>query len=52
MSFYNGVLNHNDINNQGQIGPRGLPGLKGEKGDAGNGYKLTSDGNYDIENKK
>ena len=43
MSFYNGILNHGDIHESGQIGPRGLPGI---------GYKLTSDGDYDIENKK
>ena len=43
MSFYNGILNHDDIHGSGQIGPRGLPGI---------GFKLTSDGNYDIENKK
>ena len=49
MSFYNGILNHEDNHESGQIGPRGLPGVPGPKGD---GYKLTSDGNYDIENKK
>ena len=48
MSFYNGILNHDDIHGSGQIGPRGLPGLKGDNGD---GYILTSDGNYDIQNK-
>ena len=55
MSFYNGVSNHDDIHGPGQIGPRGLPelpGPKGDKGDPGNGYNLTSDGNYDIQNKK
>ena len=51
MSFYNGILNHDDIHGSGQIGPRGLPGLKGDKGDNGDGYILTSDGNYDIQNK-
>ena len=49
MSYTNGILNHDDLHGQGQIGPRGLPGVPGPKGD---GYKLTSDGNYDIENKK
>ena len=29
MSFYNGVLNHDDIHGPGQIGPRGLSGLPG-----------------------
>ena len=43
MSFYNGILNHNDNHESTQVGQRGLPGI---------GYKLTSDGNYDIENKK
>ena len=43
MSFYNGILNHDDVHGSGQIGPRGVPGI---------GFKLTSDGNYDIENKK
>ena len=43
MSFYNGILNHDDIHGSGQIGQRGLPGV---------GFKLDDDGNYDIENKK
>ena len=46
MSFYNGILNHNDIHKSGQIGqigPRGLPGI---------GFKVDAHGNYDIENKK
>ena len=43
MSFYNGVLNHDDIHGPGQIGPRGLPGI---------GFKVDAYGNYDIENKK
>ena len=43
MSFYNGILNHDDNHESGQIGQRGFPGV---------GFKLTSDGNYDIENKK
>ena len=43
MSFYNGILNHDDIHGSGQIGPRGLPGI---------GFKVDVDGNYDIENKK
>ena len=55
MSYTNGILNHDDSQGQGQIGPRGLPGLpgpKGDKGDKGDGFKLNSDGNYDMENKK
>ena len=43
MSFYNGILNHDDIHGSGQIGQRGLPGV---------GFKVDADGNYDIENKK
>ena len=43
MSFYNGILNHEDNHESSQVGQRGLPGV---------GYKLTSDGNYDIQNKK
>ena len=55
MSYTNGILNHDDLHGQGQIGPRGLPGVpgpKGDKGDKGDGFKLNSDGNYDMENKK
>ena len=40
MSFYNGILNHEDNHGPGQ---RGLPGI---------GFKVGADGNYDIENKK
>ena len=43
MSFYNGILNHDDNHESSQGGQRGLPGI---------GYKLTSDGDYDIQNKK
>ena len=43
MSFYNGILNHDDNHESSQVGQRGLPGI---------GYKLTSDGDYDIQNKK
>ena len=43
MSFYNGILNHEDNHESGQIGQRGLPGI---------GFKVDSHGNYDIENKK
>ena len=55
MSYTNGILHHDDSHGQCQIGRRwlpGLPGPKGDKGDPGNGYNLTSDGNYDIQNKK
>ena len=43
MSFYNGILNHEDTHGSAQIGPRGLPGI---------GFKVDADGNYDIDNKK
>ena len=43
MSFYNGILNHDDNHESGQIGSRGLPGI---------GFKVDADGNFDIENKK
>ena len=43
MSFYNGILNHDDIHKSSQIAQRGLPGV---------GFKLDDDGNYDIDNKK
>ena len=43
MSFYNGILNHDDNHESDQIGSRGLPGI---------GFKLDDDNNYDIENKK
>ena len=46
MSFYNGILNHDDIHGSGQIGQRGQRGLPGV------GFKVDADGNYDIENKK
>ena len=41
MSFYNGLLNHNEnIHGHGQ---RGLPGI---------GFKLDSNNDYDMQNKK
>ena len=43
MSFYNGILNHDDIHGSGQIGQRGLPGV---------GFKVDAEGNFDIENRK
>ena len=55
MSFYNGILNHKDEDYQFLRGARGLPGIKGDKGDKGDdgdGYHLTSDGDYDLQNKK
>ena len=63
MSFYNGILESlaHTSGGVGERGPRGFPGPngdkgekrdKGDKGDTGNGYKLTSDGNYDMQNRK
>ena len=54
MSFYNGILESLAFTSGGvgERGPRGFPSPNGDKGDPGDGYKLTSDGNYDIENKK
>ena len=46
MSFYNGILNHEDNHESGQIGLRGQRGLPGV------GFKVDANGNYDIENKK
>ena len=43
MSFYNGILNHDDIYGSGQKGLRGLPGI---------GFNLDSNNNYDMQNKK
>ena len=43
MSFYNGVLNHDDIHGLSQIGLRGLPGI---------GFNLDSNNDYDMQNKK
>ena len=46
MSFYNGILNHDDDSSQSGQGPRGLRGRDGV------GVRFTSDGDYDIQNKK
>ena len=43
MSFYNGILNHDDIHGAGQIVLQGPPGI---------GFKVDAAGNYDIEKKK
>ena len=43
MSYTNGILNHDDSQVLGKIGTRGLPGI---------GFKLDSDNNYDMQNKK
>ena len=36
----------------GPTGAQGVPGSTGPKGAKGTGFNLTSDGNYDISNKK
>ena len=47
MSFYNGILNHDDdIHESSQTGKRGPQGRPGE------GFKLDVQGNFDIQNKK
>ena len=43
MSFYNGILNHDDIHGSGIMGARGLPGV---------GFKLDNNNNFDLENRK
>ena len=43
MSFYNGILNHEDNHESTQVGQRGLPGV---------GFLLDDNGNFDINNKK
>lgn len=45
MRYSNGLLNFKNKNKQQVI-------IKGEKGDPSFGFKLTRDGNYDIQNKK
>ena len=37
---------------RGPPGPRGLRGLKGPKGQPGVGFKLTDNGNYNIDGKR
>ena len=37
---------------RGPPGPRGLRGLKGPKGQPGVGFKLTDEGNYNIDGKR
>ena len=43
MSFYNGILNHDDDDNKKTIIVYGKPGI---------GFKLDDDNNFDIDNKK
>ena len=37
---------------KGPPGPQGPKGARGPKGDPGTGFKLASDGNFDIERKR
>ena len=43
MSFYNGILNHDDTHGANPIILRGLPGV---------GFKLTKNNDFDLDNKK
>jgi len=47
MSYSNGTLGWS-----GEVASSETVIVKGEKGDPGIGYKLTADGNYDLQNKK
>ena len=44
MSFYNGILNHYDES--------GLENIRGARGSPGIGFKLDSNNDYDMQNKK
>ena len=44
-----GIFNDNSQNNN--TGGSGQPGLPGQRGDPGIGFKLTDDGNFDINGK-
>ena len=44
MSFYNGILNHVDGS--------GLENIRGARGSPGIGFKLDSNNDYDMQNKK
>ena len=46
-----GIFNDNSQNNN-NTGGSGQPGLPGQKGDPGIGFKLTDDGNFDLDNKQ
>ena len=48
--FVYGIFNDNSQNNN--TGGSGQPGLPGQKGDPGIGFKLTDDGNFDLDNKQ
>ena len=47
MSYSNGILGWS-----GEVSSSEIVIVKGEKGDPGIGFKLTPDGNYDLQNKK
>ena len=42
----------NDNSQNSNTGGSGQPGLPGQKGDPGIGFKLTDDGNFDLDNKQ
>ena len=44
MSFYNGILNHDEGS--------GLENIRGARGSPGIGFKLDSNNDYDMQNKK
>ena len=46
MGIFNDNLQNNNTSGSGQ------PGLPGQKGDPGIGFKLTDDGNFDLDNKQ
>ena len=55
MGYINSLPNGGDSSEGGLNGPPGPQapkGAKGPKGDPGTGFKLASDGNFDIERKK
>ena len=45
-----GIFNDNSQNNN--TGGSGQPGLPGQRGDPGIGFKMTADGNFDLDNKQ
>jgi len=47
VSYSNGILGWS-----GEVASLETVIVKGEKGDSGIGFKVTSDGNYDLQNKK
>ena len=52
MGIFNQQPNYNQSYTTGKRGITGPQGPPGPKGDKGVGFNLTSDGNYDVVNKK